>query len=72
MTTSDDERLENHRAPNKAALPGGVQPFINPRLFTNRNFTVGLVLVFVYGMLNLTPTVLLPSMLQGLRGIRTR
>ena len=25
MTTSDDERLENHRAPDKAALPGGVQ-----------------------------------------------
>ena len=24
MTTSDDERLENHRAPDKAALPGGV------------------------------------------------
>ena len=44
------------------------KPFINPRLFTNRNFTVGLVLVFVYGMLNLTPTVLLPSMLQGLKG----
>ena len=25
MPTSDDERLENHRAPDKAALPGGVQ-----------------------------------------------
>ncbi len=25
MTTSDDERLENHRAPDKAALPGGVR-----------------------------------------------
>ena len=25
MTTSDDERLGNHRAPDKAALPGGVQ-----------------------------------------------
>ncbi len=24
VTTSDDERLENHRAPDKAALPGGV------------------------------------------------
>ena len=24
MSTSDDERLENHRAPDKAALPGGV------------------------------------------------
>ncbi len=25
VTTSDDERLENHRAPDKAALPGGVR-----------------------------------------------
>ncbi len=47
VTTSDDERLENHRAPDKAALPGGVpwksarpathgfrfiQQFLSPRL----------------------------------------
>ena len=43
-------------------------PFINPRLFTDRNYAIGLFLVFVYGMLNVTPTVLLPSMLQNLAG----
>ena len=44
------------------------QPFINPRLFADRNYAIGLFLVFVYGMLNVTPTVLLPSMLQNLAG----
>lgn len=43
-------------------------PFINPRLFTDRNFSIGLLLVFVYGMLNITPTVMLPTMLQNLMG----
>ena len=43
-------------------------PFINPRLFTDRNFAIGLFFVFVYGMLNVTPTVLLPTMLQNLMG----
>lgn len=43
-------------------------PFINPRLFRDRNFTIGLVLVFIYGMLNITPTVIIPTMLQNLMG----
>lgn len=43
-------------------------PFINPRLFRDRNFVIGLLLVFNYGMLNITPTVLMPSMLQNLMG----
>ena len=43
-------------------------PFINPALFRDRNFAIGLVIVFVYGMLNFTPTVLLPPMLQNLMG----
>lgn len=43
-------------------------PFINPRLFKDRNFVIGLLLVFNYGMLNITPTVLIPSMLQNLMG----
>ena len=43
-------------------------PFINPQLFKDRNFVIGLLLVFVYGMLNITPTVLMPSMLQNLMG----
>ena len=43
-------------------------PFINPALFRDRNFAIGLILVFVYGMLNFTPTVLMPPMLQNLMG----
>jgi DHA2 family multidrug resistance protein len=44
------------------------RPFVNPRLFLDRNFSIGVLLVFVYGMLNITPTVMLPSMLQNLMG----
>ena len=43
-------------------------PFLDPVLFTDRNYVVGLVLVLVYGMLNFTPITLLPPMLQGLKG----
>ena len=43
-------------------------PFINPQLFKDRNFCIGIVLVFVYGMLNITPTVMIPTMLQNLMG----
>jgi DHA2 family multidrug resistance protein len=44
------------------------KPFISPKLFLDRNFTVGVSLVFIYGMLNFTPIVLLPPMLQNLKG----
>ena len=44
------------------------QPFINPRLFADRNYTIGLFLVFIYGSLNFTPLVLLPPLLQNLKG----
>jgi DHA2 family multidrug resistance protein len=44
------------------------RPFLNPRLFLDRNFVLGLVIVGIYGMLNFTPMVLLPPMLQGLLG----
>ena len=43
-------------------------PFLSPTLFTDRNYAIGLVLVFVYGMLNFTPITLLPPMLQALKG----
>ena len=36
------------------------QPFLNPRLLLNWNYTLGLILVLVYGMLNFTPIILLP------------
>ncbi|HEX5078073.1 MAG TPA: DHA2 family efflux MFS transporter permease subunit, partial [Geminicoccaceae bacterium] len=44
------------------------RPFISPGLFLDRNFAVGLVFVFVYGMLNFTPITLLPPLLQSLQG----
>lgn len=44
------------------------RPFITPGLFLDRNFSVGVLLVFIYGMLNFTPIVLFPSMLQNLKG----
>lgn len=44
------------------------KPFISPSLFLDRNFNIGLFVVFVYGMLNFTPIVLLPPLLQNLKG----
>jgi MFS transporter, DHA2 family, multidrug resistance protein len=40
------------------------QPFLNLRLLKDRNYAVGLLLVTIYGMLNFTPVVLLPPLLQ--------
>jgi len=40
------------------------RPFINLRLLLDRNYAIGLVLVTIYGMLNFTPVVLLPPLLQ--------
>jgi DHA2 family multidrug resistance protein len=39
-------------------------PFLNLRLLTDRNYAIGLALVTIYGMLNFTPMVLLPPLLQ--------
>jgi len=44
------------------------KPFLNLRLLKDRNFALGLVLVFVYGMLNFTPVVMLPPLLQAHAG----
>jgi DHA2 family multidrug resistance protein len=44
------------------------RPFLTPSLLLDRNYALGLVLVFIYGMLNFTPMVLFPPMLQGLMG----
>ena len=43
-------------------------PFLNLRLLTDRNYAIGLVLVTIYGMLNFTPMVLLPPLLQTQMG----
>ena len=40
------------------------RPFLDLRLLRDRNYALGLVLVLIYGMLNFTPMVLLPPLLQ--------
>jgi DHA2 family multidrug resistance protein len=40
------------------------QPFLNLKLLADRNYAIGLALVTIYGMLNFTPMVLLPPLLQ--------
>ncbi|MGI9494071.1 MAG: DHA2 family efflux MFS transporter permease subunit [Geminicoccaceae bacterium] len=44
------------------------KPFLNPALLRDRNFVVGLVLIFIFGMLNFTPITLLPTLLQNIQG----
>ena len=44
------------------------RPFLQPALLRDRNFTIGLALIFVFGMLNFTPMTLLPPLLQGVSG----
>lgn len=43
-------------------------PFLKPHILTDRNFIVGMGLTLVFGLLNFTPMVLFPSLLQNLRG----
>ena len=42
-------------------------PFLNPRLLLDRNFSVGITIAFVMGMLTFTGLVLCPSLLHDLR-----
>ena len=44
------------------------QPFLDFKLLRDRNFSIGLLLVTFFGMLNFTPLTLLPSLMQGVRG----
>jgi DHA2 family multidrug resistance protein len=44
------------------------QPFFDLRMFLDRNFVVGLVLMAVFGLLVFVPMVLIPTMLERLRG----
>ena len=44
------------------------KPFLNPALLSDRNFVVGLFLIFIFGMLNFTPITLLPTLLQQVQG----
>jgi DHA2 family multidrug resistance protein len=41
------------------------RPFLSPRLVLDRNYAIGLLLISIFGMLNFTPMVLLPPLLQG-------
>ena len=41
------------------------RPFIRLFLFADRNYAIGMLLVFFYGMLNFAPVVLLPPLLQN-------
>jgi DHA2 family multidrug resistance protein len=43
-------------------------PIVDPRLLQDRNFSVGLFLIFVMGMLSYTPIVLFPGLLNDLKG----
>ena len=43
-------------------------PFLNPKLLRDRNYAVGTLLGFAFGMLYFTTFVLQPTMLQSLRG----
>jgi DHA2 family multidrug resistance protein len=44
------------------------RPFLPPSLLRDRNLAIGLVLIFVFGMLNFTPMTMLPPLLQGVSG----
>ena len=44
------------------------QPFLDMRMFRDRNFVVGLILMFVFGLLVFVPMVLIPTMLERLNG----
>ncbi|MGE0765101.1 MAG: DHA2 family efflux MFS transporter permease subunit [Hyphomicrobiaceae bacterium] len=44
------------------------RPFLDLSVMLDRNFAIGLLLVFVLGMLSFTPMVLFPGLLHDLRG----
>ena len=45
------------------------RPFIDPRLLLERNFVLGIGISAIFGMLFVTPMVLVPAMLQQLRNL---
>ena len=44
------------------------KPFLSPAILADRNYLLGFILVTVFGMLNFTPMVLLPQLLQAHAG----
>jgi len=49
-------------------IAGGKQPFIDPAIFKDRNFTVGLCFIFVVGIILLASLALITPYLQNLMG----
>ena len=43
-------------------------PYLNPRLLLDRNYVIGICLIVIFGMLNFTPMVLLPPLMQNQLG----
>ena len=43
-------------------------PFINLNIFKNWNYSLGLMLLFFFGMLNFVPMIIFPPLLQELKG----
>ena len=43
-------------------------PFLDPRLFVQRNFFIAMVLISFYGMLTVPPMVMMPTFLEHVRG----
>ena len=48
----------------------GRQTFLDLRLLVDRNYSLGLLIVLIYGMLNFTPMVVMPPMLTTSAAIR--
>jgi DHA2 family multidrug resistance protein len=44
------------------------EPFLDPRLFVQRNFFIAMVLISFYGMLTVPPMVMMPTFLEHVRG----
>ena len=45
------------------------RPFLDPRLLAVRGFGLGLAFVFLYGLLTVPPMILMPPLMQDLRGM---
>ncbi len=52
-------------------IRGAADPFINPRIFRDRNFVTGLLFIFVIGVILLASLALLPPMLSTIFGYPT-
>jgi len=44
------------------------RPYLSPRLLFDRNYVIGIFLISIFGMLNFTPMVLLPPLMQNQLG----